>query len=203
MPNWLHEENARQLGYRSIAGVDEAGRGPLAGPVVAAAVVLPAGFNLPALQDSKKLTAKKRSELFAVLEGSVSYGIGLAEVAEIDGLNILAATFLAMGRALGALGKADYVLVDGNLPIRDLALPQRAIVGGDGVSYSIAAASIMAKVTRDRLMDQLAVMYPYYGWERNRGYGTREHLAALSQYGPSPAHRFSFEPVASLARRYA
>lgn len=203
MPNWLHEENARQLGYKCIAGVDEAGRGPLAGPVVAAAVVLPQDYNLPALHDSKKLTAKKRTELFLELKQSVSYGVGLAEPAEIEELNILKATFLAMRRALASMKNVDCVLVDGNFTIEDLPLPQRAIIGGDASSFSIAAASIIAKVTRDQIMDRLALMYPYYGWERNRGYGTREHMNALAQYGPSPAHRFSFEPVASMARRYA
>lgn len=203
MPNWLYEENARQLGYSIVAGVDEAGRGPLAGPVVAAAVVLPDGFPTTALDDSKKLTAKKRNILFQQIQKSARWGIGIAEPAEIESLNILGATFLAMRQAIFSLEKIDYVLVDGKIPIRNLALPQKAIVGGDGTSFSIAAASIMAKVTRDRIMDELAKQYPFYGWDHNRGYATAEHLAALAKFGPSPAHRFSFEPVASMARRYA
>jgi ribonuclease HII len=203
MPNWLFEENAKQLGYNTIAGVDEAGRGPLAGPVVAAAVVLPANFPTSALDDSKKLTAKKRELLFSQIQEWSHYGIGIAEPAEIEELNILGATFLAMRRALRALKNVDYVLVDGKIPIRGLSLPQKAIVGGDGASHSIAAASILAKVTRDRIMDALAKMYPYYGWDHNRGYATREHVEALGKFGPSPVPRFSFEPVASMARRYA
>jgi ribonuclease HII len=201
MPSWLYERNARQEGYKAIAGVDEAGRGPLAGPVVAAAVVLPDNYHTSFLDDSKKLSVKKRELLFQQLQKSVRTGIGLAEPAEIEELNILNATFLAMRRALAAIGLVDYILVDGKFPISSLCVPQKPIIGGDAASFSIAAASIIAKVTRDRLMDDLAKLYPFYGWEHNRGYATRDHLAALAQFGPSPAHRFSFEPVASMARR--
>lgn len=198
MPNWLAEEEARQIGARAVAGVDEAGRGPLAGPVVAAAVVLPEGaLNLP-FDDSKKLTVKRRNLLYEQIKEMARIGIGQAEPGEIEELNILDATFLAMRRAIEAVGFVDYLLVDGNMPIKNLSLPQRPIVKGDAASFSIAAASIIAKVTRDRLMDQLAKMYPYYGWQRNRGYATKEHLEALRKYGPSPAHRFSFEPIASM-----
>lgn len=185
-----------------IAGIDEAGRGPWAGPVVAAAVILDQAA-LPAalaggLDDSKKLSAARRDELFALLPGFARIGVGRAEVDEIDRLNILQATFLAMTRAAAALDvPPDLALVDGNRPPA-LACAVRCVVGGDGRSLSIAAASVVAKVTRDRVMTELARRHPGYGWERNAGYGTAEHQAALARLGPTPAHRRSFRPVAAL-----
>lgn len=182
-----------------VAGVDEAGRGPWAGPVVAAAVVLDAA-RLPddlaaAIDDSKALSRPRRERVFALLPSVASIGVGAATVAEIDQLNILQATLLAMQRAIADLGvAADLVLVDGK-QVPQLAVPARAVVDGDAKSLSIAAASIVAKVTRDRLMVDLDRQYPGYGWERNAGYGTAEHRAALARLGPSPEHRRSFRPV--------
>jgi ribonuclease HII len=184
-----------------VCGIDEVGRGPLAGPVVAAAVILPAAVpaRLSAeLDDSKKLTAKKREVLAAlVLEGCAT-GIGCASVAEIDRLNILKATFLAMRRALDALGRpVDAALVDGNQP-PPLPCPVHCVVAGDSRSLSIAAASVVAKVHRDRLMAELAAECPGFGWERNAGYGTRQHLDALARLGPTRHHRTSFAPIAQM-----
>ena len=200
-----HEQEAWAQGARRIAGVDEAGRGPLAGPVVAAAVVFQrdfleaeAGGALRGLTDSKKLPARRREFFHALLTASpeVDVGIGSASVGEIDSLNILRATHLAMARAIGELARPpDLALVDG-LPVKGLSVPHRAIVGGDAASLSIAAASVIAKVTRDRWLTDLAAQYPAYGFERHKGYGTRAHLDALRRYGPCPAHRQSFAPVA-------
>ncbi|HPC58137.1 MAG TPA: ribonuclease HII [Kiritimatiellia bacterium] len=200
-----HEQEAWAQGARRIAGVDEAGRGPLAGPVVAAAVVFQrdfleaeAGGALRGLTDSKKLPARRREFFHALLTASpeVDVGIGSASVGEIDSLNILRATHLAMARAIGELARPpDLALVDG-LPVKGLSVPHRAIVGGDAASLSIAAASVVAKVTRDRWLTELAAQYPDYGFERHKGYGTRAHLDALRRYGPCPAHRQSFAPVA-------
>lgn len=200
-----HEQDAWAQGARRIAGVDEAGRGPLAGPVVAAAVVFQrdfleaeAGGALRGLTDSKKLPARRREFFHALLTASpeVDVGIGSASVGEIDSLNILRATHLAMARAIGELARPpDLALVDG-LPVKGLSVPHRAIVGGDAASLSIAAASVVAKVTRDRWLTELAAQYPDYGFERHKGYGTRAHLDALRRYGPCPAHRQSFAPVA-------
>lgn len=184
-----------------IAGVDEAGRGPLAGPVVAAAVVLPA--RLPRvlraeLDDSKKLSAKARESLYSVLIGCATCGVGIAEVEEIDRINILRASLEAMRRAVEALGVAvDCALVDGNQK-PPLGCRIECVVGGDGASLSIAAASVIAKVTRDRMMVAYAAAHPGYGWETNMGYGTREHCAALKRLGPTPLHRRSFQPVGDL-----
>ena len=187
--------------FGTIAGVDEAGRGPWAGPVVAAAVVLDRERVPPGLDDSKKLSAAARARFFAALQGAAIIGVGQASVAEIDTLNILQATLLAMTRAVAALGRdVDHILVDGN------RLPQwphsaSAIIGGDGQSASIAAASIIAKVTRDRMMAQLHAEYPGYGWATNQGYGTAEHRRALTALGVTAHHRRSFAPVrARLAR---
>jgi ribonuclease HII len=197
VPDLTHEQRLGGV----VAGIDEAGRGPLAGPVVAAAVVLPA--RLPAilterLDDSKKLTATRREALYEVIAGCAAVGVGIADVDEIDRINILRATFAAMGRALTGLGMAvDVALVDGNQK-PPLACRVECLVGGDGLSLSIAAASIIAKVTRDRLMLRLAEQFPGYGWERNMGYGTAEHRAALTRLGPTPHHRRSFAPVADL-----
>jgi ribonuclease HII len=185
-----------------VAGVDEAGRGPWAGPVVAAAVVIDPG-RLPAdlairIDDSKKLTAPRRIAIAARLPGCARIGIGAASPAEIAELNILGATFRAMQRALAALGLTpDLALVDGNrLPA--LPCPAQAVTGGDGVSLSIAAASIVAKVTRDRLMARLGARYPGFGWERNAGYGTAEHRDALARLGVTPHHRLSFAPIVKI-----
>jgi ribonuclease HII len=207
MPDFSFEDTARREGFVRVAGIDEAGRGPWAGPVIAAAVVLDrARLDLElraSLDDSKKLSPARRSELIGRIEacaaiGVAHVGIGRAEVEEIDRLNILRATLLAMRRALDALpGRPDLALVDGNRA-PELPCPARCIVGGDGRSLSIAAASIVAKVTRDAEMAALARTHPGYGWERNAGYGTAEHRAALSRLGPSPAHRRSFRPVARL-----
>ena len=199
MPDLTFETAAGAPRVR-VAGVDEVGRGPLAGPVLAAALVLPAAGLPPALaaaiDDSKRLKPERRGRLSAEIERHCAVGLGQASVAEIDAINILNATFLAMGRALAALPAAPgFVLVDGNRLPPDLGCPGRTLVGGDRLSLSIAAASIVAKVTRDRLMAALAARYPGYGWERNAGYGTAEHRAALRRLGVCPEHRRSFAPV--------
>ncbi len=202
MPDFSLEAAARGEGHALIAGIDEAGRGPWAGPVVAAAVILDGARLSPelraSLDDSKKVSRARREELFAALPEYARIGIGRAEVEEIDRLNILRATLLAMGRAVAALPvRPDFALVDGN-QLPDLPCPARAVVGGDGLSLSIAAASIVAKVSRDADMAALARAHPGYGWERNAGYGTAEHRAALERIGLSPAHRRSFRPIARL-----
>ncbi len=187
------EKSAWAQGCTVVCGVDEAGRGPLAGPVFAAAVVLPQGLVIPGINDSKKLSEKKREALFDVIrEQAVTYGIASASEEEIDAYNILQATFLAMRRAVAGLAaRPQLVLVDGNQdPI--LNLPTQTVVKGDALSASIAAASILAKVSRDRYMLTLAKQYPQYGFEQHKGYGTKAHYQALTQYGISPAHRRSF-----------
>jgi len=192
--NMLEIENSLYAeGFQMICGVDEAGRGPLAGPVCAAAVILPRGFQIPGLNDSKKLTDKKRRELLPVIkEQAIAYGIGFASEQEIDEINILQATYLAMQRAIDQLdGKADFALIDGNRA-KDFGLPVRTVVKGDSLSASIAAASILAKVTRDDVMLELAKEYPQYGFEVHKGYGTRQHYDALTQYGHCKIHRLSF-----------
>ena len=181
------------LGLHIICGVDEAGRGPLAGPVCAAAVILPKHLQIPGLTDSKKLTDKKRRELFPIIqEQAIAYGIGLASESEIDEINILQATFLAMRRALDQLSvRPEIALIDGNRET-DFGLPVKTVVKGDSLSANIAAASILAKVTRDNLMVELAEKYPEYGFEIHKGYGTKAHYEALGTYGPCPIHRRSF-----------
>ena len=181
------------LGLHPICGVDEAGRGPLAGPVCAAAVILPEHLQIPGLTDSKKLTDKKRRELFPIIqEQAIAYGIGLASESEIDEINILQATFLAMGRALEQLSvRPALALIDGNRET-DFGLPVKTVVKGDSLSANIAAASILAKVTRDNLMLELAQQYPEYGFDIHKGYGTKAHYEALRKYGPCPIHRRSF-----------
>ena len=183
---------------KTIAGVDEAGRGPLAGPVVAATVILPDDHGIEGLDDSKKLSAKKRESLEAQILEKTNHSIALCNEAEIDSLNILWATMEAMKRAVdGLVNTPDHILVDGNrLP--DWPYQAEAVVGGDAIHPCISAASILAKEHRDRLMLAAAKQYPEYGWERNKGYGTAEHLAALRKYGPTPLHRKSFAPVAQL-----
>lgn len=182
-----------------VAGIDEAGRGPWAGPVVAAAAILDLARVPPGLDDSKRLSPARREVLYEALVGCARLGVGVAGVEEIDRLNIRRATFLAMGRAVAALGAPPvHALVDGDA-LPELGCPATAIVGGDGRSLSIAAASIVAKVTRDQLMRALAEVCPGYGFERHKGYGTPEHRAALARLGPSPHHRRSFRPVALAA----
>ena len=190
---WEIEEGCRAQGFGLICGVDEAGRGPLAGPVCAAAVILPYGLEIPGLTDSKKLSDKKRRELFPVIQQeAITYGIGLASREEIDEINILQATFLAMERALGALSlRPELVLIDGNRE-KDFGLPVKTVVKGDSLSMNIAAASVLAKVTRDDLMLELAKEYPQYGFDIHKGYGTRAHYDALREYGPCPIHRTTF-----------
>lgn len=200
MPDLSLESALHARGLKWVAGVDEAGRGPLAGPVSAAAVILPRGYVLDGLDDSKKMTAAKRERLYNSLIESegVLWSVALVEAAEIDSLNILRATHLAMRKALLGLPQApDHCLIDG-LPIRDCPFPHDGIVKGDGISLSIAAASVIAKVTRDRVMKELDVEFPEYGFARHQGYGTKEHLEALRVHGPCFHHRRSFQPVAQL-----
>lgn len=190
---WLIEDELYGKGIVTICGVDEAGRGPLAGPVCAAAVILPPHLEIPGLDDSKKLSDKRRRELFPVIkEQAIAYGIGLANHEEIDQINILQATFLAMRRALEQLnGKAEFALIDGNRET-DSGLPVKTVVKGDSLSANIAAASVLAKVTRDDIMEAMAEEYPQYGFEIHKGYGTKAHYEALRNHGPSPIHRMSF-----------
>ena len=192
--NWLEfEENAAARGYNSICGVDEAGRGPLAGPVCAAAVILPKGILIEGVNDSKKLTEKKREALFEVIKAeAVSYSIAFAGVGEIEELNILGATMLAMKRAVEGLSvSADYAMIDGNR-MPPLSISGECIVKGDAKSLSIACASILAKVSRDRLLYEYAKEYPQYHFDKHKGYGTKLHVEALREYGPCPYHRPSF-----------
>lgn len=177
----------------SICGVDEAGRGPLAGPVCAAAVILPRNLEIPGLNDSKKLTDKKRRELFPIIqEQAIAYGIAFVTEQEIDEINILQATFLAMQRAIDQLGgKADFALIDGNRE-KDFGLPVKTLVKGDSRSANIAAASVLAKVARDNFMEEMAKTYPQYGFDIHKGYGTKAHYAALNAHGPCPIHRMTF-----------
>lgn len=190
---WQIERECFAEGYKIICGVDEAGRGPLAGPVCAAAVILPPELEIPGLNDSKKLTDKKRRELFPIIkESALAYGIAFADHEEIDRINILQATYLAMERAISQLSqKPDLALIDGNRA-KDFGLPVKTVIHGDSLSASIAAASILAKVTRDDYMEQMAMEYPQYGFEVHKAYGTKAHYEALRQYGPCPIHRMSF-----------
>ncbi len=200
MPDLALESALQARGPQRIAGVDEAGRGPLAGPVAAAAVVLPPGFFCHDLDDSKKLSARKRRELFARLteDPKVAWSVATADREEIDSLNILRATHLAMRRAIEGLDPPpDHCLVDG-LPVKGLPVPHDAVVKGDGLSLSIAAASIIAKVTRDRIMEEIDAEFPQYGFAKHQGYGTKGHLEALRIHGPCRHHRRSFQPVAQL-----
>lgn len=187
------ERGLHDKGISLVCGVDEAGRGPLAGPVAAAAVILPDGFLPEGLDDSKKLTEKKREALYDVItEGALAWSVALASEKKIDGVNILQATFLAMRRAVEGLGVTpDFVLVDGNRDPK-LGLPTATLVGGDGKAACIAAASVLAKVTRDRLMRQYDAAYPGYGFAKHKGYGTKEHYRAILTLGPCAIHRMSF-----------
>lgn len=193
MVDYEYERNAAQQGYTAVCGIDEAGRGPLAGPVYAAAVILPDGLEVPGLNDSKKLTEKKREALFdEICQKAVAYGIGCASEQEIDEINILQATYLAMRRAVEQLSvPADYALVDGNR-MPPLAIPGETVVKGDAKSASIAAASILAKVSRDRVMLLMDPVYPQYQFAKHKGYGTKVHREALLTYGPCPIHRKTF-----------
>ncbi|MBT8476600.1 MAG: ribonuclease HII [Alphaproteobacteria bacterium] len=198
-PDFTHEIALLSTGILRVAGVDEAGRGPLAGPVVAAAVILQQGRTPDGLNDSKKLSAKTRNRLKVEIEALASVGVGIASVEEIDALNILLASHLAMERALADLNPPpDHALIDGNMIPRGLTLPCDALVRGDGRSLSIAAASIIAKCTRDEIMVDLAQQHPGYGWAQNAGYPTAAHLKALRNLGPTPHHRRSFKPVHNI-----
>jgi ribonuclease HII len=190
---WKIEEELFSQGYAAVCGIDEAGRGPLAGPVCAAAVMLPKDLEIPGLDDSKKLSDKRRRELFPIIQQqAIAYGIGFASHEEIDEINILQATFLAMKRALAAMEiKPEFALIDGNRET-DFGLPVKTVVKGDSLSANIAAASVLAKVTRDDLMEAMAKEYPQYGFEIHKGYGTKTHYEALRTYGPCPIHRLSF-----------
>ncbi len=189
---WEIEDSYYAEGVKVICGIDEAGRGPLAGPVCAAAVILPEHLDLPGLTDSKKLTDKKRRELYPIIqEQAIAYGIGFASEKEIDEINILQATFLAMQRALDQLSvKPDLALIDGNRE-KDFGIPVKTVVKGDNLSLNIAAASVLAKVTRDDLMLEMAKQYPEYAFDVHKGYGTKAHYAALTAHGPSPIHRMT------------
>ena len=190
---WEIEDGLKAQGIGVICGVDEAGRGPLAGPVYAAAVILPEHLEIPGLDDSKKLTDKRRRDLMPIIqEQAIAYGIGFATEQEIDEINILQATFLAMERAIAQLeGKADFALIDGNRE-KDFGLPVMTVVKGDSRSANIAAASVLAKVSRDDYMEEMAKQYPQYGFEIHKGYGTKAHYEALRTYGHCPLHRVTF-----------
>ena len=194
--HWIHEEKAWKLGYRMIAGIDEAGRGPLAGPVVASAVILPSDFEAAGVDDSKKLTPKKRALLYdEIYSVAMAVGVGVVDEALIDENNILQASLLAMDRAVARLSlRPDYLLIDGTFPIKT-DLPQESLPKGDARSVSIAAASIIAKVTRDRLMETYHDAYPQYGFSRHKGYPTRDHREAIRAWGVCPIHRRSFKGV--------
>jgi len=193
---WQFELYAQKRGYQYIAGIDEAGRGPLAGPVVSAAVILPSFFTCPGINDSKKLSEKKREKFFPLItQQAQAVGIGIADHTEIDQINILQASLLSMERAVQNLTPApDFLLVDGKFTI-DSHLPQQAIIKGDSRSISIAAASIIAKVTRDRIMKELHRTYPLYNFHRHKGYPTKAHKQAIIEHGPCPVHRRTFKGV--------
>lgn len=194
MPDFELEKAALSRGFKYICGVDEAGRGPLAGPVCAAAVILPENCEIEGLNDSKKLSEKKREALFdVILEKAVAYSIAFGSLEEIEELNILEATFLAMNRAIEGLPiKADYALIDGNRVPKGITIPCETVVKGDAKSCSIAAASILAKVTRDRLLLEYDATYPEYNFKKHKGYGTKEHTDLILKYGPCEIHRLSF-----------
>jgi len=194
MPDYEFEKAAVNSGFSCICGVDEAGRGPLAGPVCAAAVILPAGAVIEGLDDSKKLTEKKREKLYDIIkETAVAYSVAYGTLEEIETVNILEATYLAMNRAIEGLNvKPDFALIDGNRVPRGIKIPCETIVKGDSKSMSVAAASVLAKVTRDRLMLEYDKKYPEYNFKKHKGYGTKEHTELIKQYGPCEIHRLSF-----------
>lgn len=194
---FFYERKARSQGYFHIAGVDEAGRGPLAGPVVAAAVILPHDLYVPGVDDSKKLTEARRDSLYHILttNSSIQWAIGIVNVQTIDSINILEATKLAMQQAVEGLPSwPDYLIIDG-LELKGYAVPNEKIIKGDQLSHTIAAASIIAKVTRDRIMMEYAKDYPQYGFDKHKGYGTELHMETIHRFGPSPIHRLSFSPI--------
>ena len=197
LPTYEYEDEVKKHGYGYIVGIDEAGRGPGAGPVVAAAVRIP-DYTIPALMgkvnDSKRLSAKRREELFTMITNTCDYGIGIVDNDVIDRINILNATKTAMIKALADVKFVDYVLVDGTVKL-DISLPQKQIIKGDNLSISIAAASILAKVTRDEIMEMLHNVYPIYGWDKNKGYLTKFHIKAIREYGATEFHRKSFNKV--------
>lgn len=194
MPDYEFEKAAVNSGFSCICGVDEAGRGPLAGPVCAAAVILPAGAVIEGLDDSKKLTEKKREKLYDIIkQTAVAYSVAYGTLEEIETVNILEATYLAMNRAIEGLSvKPDFALIDGNRVPRGIKIPCETIVKGDSKSMSVAAASVLAKVTRDRLMLEYDKKYPEYNFKKHKGYGTKEHTELIKQYGPCEIHRLSF-----------
>ena len=194
MPDYEFEKAAVNSGFSCICGVDEAGRGPLAGPVCAAAVILPAGAVIEGLDDSKKLTEKKREMLYDIIkQTAVAYSVAYGTLEEIETVNILEATYLAMNRAIEGLNvKPDFALIDGNRVPRGIKIPCETIVKGDSKSMSVAAASVLAKVTRDRLMLEYDKKYPGYNFKKHKGYGTKEHTELIKQYGPCEIHRLSF-----------
>lgn len=194
MPDYEFEKAAVNSGFSCICGVDEAGRGPLAGPVCAAAVILPEGAVIAGLDDSKKLTEKKRERLYDIIkETAVDYSVAYGTLEEIETVNILEATYLAMNRAIEGLSvKPDFALIDGNRVPRGIKIPCETIVKGDSKSMSVAAASVLAKVTRDRLMLEYDKKYPEYNFKKHKGYGTKEHTELIKQYGPCEIHRLSF-----------
>ena len=194
MPDYEFEKAAALSGFSCICGVDEAGRGPLAGPVCAAAVILPAGAVIEGLDDSKKLTEKKRERLYDIIkQTAVAYSVAYGTLEEIETVNILEATYLAMNRAIeGLTVKPDFALIDGNRVPRGIKIPCETVVKGDSRSMSVAAASVLAKVTRDRLMLEYDKKYPEYNFKKHKGYGTKEHTELIKQYGPCEIHRLSF-----------
>ena len=194
MPDFEIEKKAYDKGFKYVCGVDEAGRGPLAGPVCAAAVILPEDCEIEGLNDSKKLSEKKREALYdIIISKALAYSVCYGTLEEIEQYNILNATFLAMNRAIESLKiSADYALVDGNRVPKEIKIPCETVVKGDAKSASIAAASILAKVTRDRLLLEYDSKYPEYGFKNHKGYGTAAHYAAIKEYGPTPVHRLSF-----------
>ncbi|MCL2335591.1 MAG: ribonuclease HII [Endomicrobia bacterium] len=201
---FLFDKGYHDQGFKSVAGVDEAGRGPLAGPVTAAAVILPKDADIPYLNDSKQLTPKKREELFEIIiHTALAYSVSTVDNNKIDEVNILQATFIAMGESVSKLKvRPDLCLIDGNHKVPKLAFDQQAIIDGDAKSAAIAAASILAKVTRDRLMLEYAKQYPVYGFEKHKGYGTKAHMEVLQKYGACPIHRRSFAPVAYITEKW-
>ncbi len=194
MPDYEYENAAKSKGFKLVCGVDEAGRGPLAGPVCAAAVILPENAVIEGLNDSKKLSEKKREELYDVIkEKAIAFCVAYGTLEEIETLNILQATFLAMNRAIDGLAvKPDFALIDGNRVPKDIKIPCETVVKGDGKSMSVAAASVLAKVTRDRLMLEYDKKYPEYDFKKHKGYGTKEHTELIKKYGPCEIHRMSF-----------
>lgn len=194
MPDFSYEIAAKSKGFSFVCGVDEAGRGPLMGPVCAAAVILPEDCEIEGLNDSKKLSEKKREQLFPIItEKALAYSVAFASVEEIEKFNILEATFLAMNRAIEGLNlPAEYALIDGNKIPKGIKIPAEAVVKGDAKSMSIAAASVLAKVSRDRLMENFDKEFPQYNFLKHKGYGTAEHIALIKEFGPCPLHRMSF-----------